>query len=130
MAHSVEHELAIKGLFQEIDCPSFHGSYRKRHVAMACDDDHRESDSASVQLFLQLKTVHVWHADVDNQARRLRNIRLCEQFFGAIKIAYRIARGLQQRAERFSNIAIIVDNKNRQAGHYPPQSRLVDGRVT
>src|SRR5258707_5882992 len=88
--HGVEHELAIKWLFQEIDGASLHSSHREGHIAVARDDDHGQSNLAPVQLLLQLKAIQVGHPDIGNQTRRLRNIRRSKHLFGIVEFLYRI----------------------------------------
>src|SRR5215207_5714883 len=63
-----EQSLALKRLFQEVGYACLHGLNGKAYVGMTRDDDERHGDAAPGQLLLELKPIHLRHADISHKA--------------------------------------------------------------
>ena len=57
-----------------------HGFDRHRHIAVTGHENHRDHGAAQVELLLQLEAAHAGHADVEQQAARLRGLVSREEF--------------------------------------------------
>ena len=69
--HTGQHHVVIERLFDEIDGAGLHGLHRKRHIAMAGDDDDGKLDMAPDDFDLQFQPAHIGHPDIGDQAALL-----------------------------------------------------------
>ena len=98
---------------------------------MACDDNHGQFDLAFQQLVLKFQTIHVGHANIDDQTsvqllqvRRKKCDRRLECLDGVL-------RELQQDFERIPHILIVVDNVDSGTlCHFPRSIALPMGRLS
>src|SRR4029077_3018079 len=65
--NAVKQRLIVERLLQEIERTLLHGTHGYRYIAVASDDDDRNTHLSHRQVFLQLEAAHARHADVENQ---------------------------------------------------------------
>ena len=67
-SYAVEYRFSREGLFNEIDGPSLYRPNGERYIAITGNNNNRQLDIATRKCLLQCKSVHAWHADVQNRA--------------------------------------------------------------
>src|SRR5438067_470623 len=67
---AVEEQLAADRLLEEIEGAGPHGARRRRHVAVAADDDDGQGQAAGDERVLEVDAAQPRHAEVDDEAAR------------------------------------------------------------
>jgi hypothetical protein len=110
---TVEQDLTVERLFDEIDGPGLHGPDGHRHVRMAGQDDDGEPERLSRQPFLELKPAHTRQAHIEHKATRARRVKSSQELLGRPKEFYGEADGFNQPAKRVSLGGVIVHDEDR-----------------
>src|SRR5580704_6180592 len=99
-------------LRQELDSSCLHGLDRRRHVAVARDEDNRHVKPIDSDALLQIETIEVRKSNVKYQATRNKDSWASEEFFCGRECLRLPACEANQRFQRFAHRDVVVDNEH------------------
>jgi len=99
-----------EGLLDEVDRALLQRRDRHRHVAMAGDEDDRQTAAAAVQLLEQLQPAHPRHADVEHDAAGHLRTAHREEGLRRVVRGHGVAVGLEHPHEGIAQGLVVIDD--------------------
>ena len=101
--------MGLDGLGEEVHRPVLHCSHAGRNIPLPGDEYDWTVAAGVQQCLLQLKTGHVWHDNIRNDAAGTVRVVLTQEFGGGQKGSDLKSRQTQQACQRLENSGVIVD---------------------
>ena len=115
------HPVGVEGLFQKIIGPDPHRLYRHRHIAVAGDQNDRQSAVHAHQAFQERHAIHAGHSYVADHHAGIIGADPFQRLFGRA-IGFGVEpRQRQPLADRLPHVQFIVNDRNfHGTGHLVP----------
>ena len=106
------HPVGVEGLFQKVKSPNPHRFDRHGHIAVACDQNHRQARIHAHQLFQKRHAVHAGHFDVRHDHSGKVGPDHLQRLFGRGE-GFRIKpRQGQPLADGLPHIGFVIHNRH------------------
>ena len=110
LADSGQKELIVERLFDEVHCPSAHGTYGNGNVSVSGNNDDRQRNVRFGQLFLKLQSADAGHPYVrDNTSKPIGIVRIEKDLGAVVGRDVKSAR-LDHPFQRLADGGVVVDH--------------------